>query len=355
MSYTREQRAANAAKAATAASEQLEASPKLNENIEPAPERDPSVRLEPRNNPRNDVMKELLESREVEPPKVDEVADPVPPTAEQILAANTPVETLAVVEPVVAPVIEMVKVKIDGVESEVAQADIDEAGGVTAYQKDKAAENRLAKANQIAAENRQVQAQIAQWIQQNQKPKEPTLSEDQFIASKMDAIRFGTVEESAAAMREVLQRSNPKIDQGAITQNAISEFRRQAAVDSFKKEFQDVVSSPLLTRLAVSLEMERGPQAAADPRTDWNDFFRKIGNEIRSVTARPSQPGATAVTPATPATGNTSQVSDKEARKSSIVNLPTATARAALPTESKPETREETLNQMRKARGIPTA
>lgn len=353
MSYTREQRAANAAKAAMSA-EQVTETPQSNEPAEPA--RDETVRLPPRNEPRRQAMEEILASREqTEPTPVEVAPEPVAPSPEAILAANTPADPIVETPVIETPVIEMVKVKIDGVESEVPKTEIDEEGGIVAYQRNKASENRLAKVNQELAETKKLQAQMVSWIQQNQKPAAPVETDDQFIASRMDAIRFGTVEQSAAAMREVLQRSNPKVDQGAITQGAISEFKRQSAVENFNKEFQDVATNPLLKRLAISLEMERGPQAWTDPRTDWNDFFRKIGNEVRSVSARPYQPSTPTATPAAPATGNTSQVSDKEARKSSIVNLPTAAARAALPTESKPETREDTLNNMRKSRGIPTA
>ena len=78
-------------------------------------------------------------------------------------------------------------------------------------------------------------------------------------------------------------------------------------------------------------------------------FYRTIGNEVRSVVGRSSQPAkATVEAPV----GNTSQT-DKEPRKASIVNLPTASTRAAVKEDPKPETREDILNDMRKRRGLP--
>lgn len=381
MSYTREQRAANAAKQAQAASDagrtlQAQRQPQSDSSLEPSGDgsNEPRQELEfseapkPRNDPRNKAMDELLASREPQEPTAEprpkaedeQAPEPVPLTPEQILAANTPADPAATVTAptqAVEPVIEMVKVKVDGVESEVPKAEVEEAGGVRAYQTAKAADNRLNKANEALAQTRQVQAQIATWAQQQQAaqpPKLPELTNDQFIQSKVDLIRFGTPEESAAALRDVIARGNPRIDQNQITQTVMSQISKNSAVDSFKKEFQDIVSNPILLRAAISLENERAPQAQANPQTDWGNFFRTIGNEVRSATGRQTQPATTAVTTATPSADPTSLVIDKEARKSSIVNLPTAAARAALPTESKPETREDTLNAMRKSRGIQT-
>jgi hypothetical protein len=53
-------------------------------------------------------------------------------------------------------------------------------------------------------------------------------------------------------------------------------------------------------------------------------------------------------------TGKTS-ASEKEAKKASIVNLPTASQRAVLPKEEKPQTREEIFREERKARGLPVS
>lgn len=354
MSYTREQRAANAAKAAASASQSADPASAPSEPAAEQPESIAHSRPAPRNEARSSAMDEISARHErtsgnVDPTETPTPAAPAEPKPEPVVEAPKPDEPVV---PVAEPVIEMVKVKIDGVESEVPKADVDAEGGITAYQKSKAADNRLEKANKIAAENRQIQAQLAQFIQQQVKPAAPTVTDDQFITSKMDTIRFGTPEESAAAMREVIARANPRIDANQITQNVMREVSKNSAAENFKKEFGDIISNPILLDAAASMENKFSAQAAQNPQTDWNNFYRSIGNQIRSAFGRQSQPSVSAVTPA--ATDTPSPVSDKEARKSSIVNLPTASARATPPAEPKPETREEALNNMRKARGLPT-
>lgn len=312
-----------------------------------------------RNEPRRRALEEL-ENRhnkakgiepEPEPEPKAEVKPEIEAKTESESAVEPAVEPAAeVAEPVAEPVVEapkLVRVKVDGEEFDVPEEEIEAAGGVKAYQKDKAAENRLVKANQALAETRQLQAAIAQHTQRTVAPQQPQPTLDQFIASKMEKLRFGTEEEFAAAMREILQIQ--RVDVNAITHNAVMTMQKNMAVDNFKKEFQDVVSNPLLLRLASTLENER--VAKLGPQPDWNSFYRSIGNEVRSVTGRQSQTPAT--TPKSTTSDPISQSpSEKEARKASIVNIPTAAARASV-AETKPETREDILNSMRKSRGLP--
>ena len=350
--------AAEAAAKATQAAQTAQVAPEL--PLESGSDKPPDKATRPegvrpplRNEPRRLAMEEI-EALDLErkgltpetPPATPEAVKPEPIPAPQVTAPETPVAPIAAA----AEPIKTVKVKVDGQEFDAPQADVDAAGGISAYQRDKASENRLAKANQTLAETRQVQAYIAQLVQQLA-PKQPTETDAQFIASKMDMIRFGTPEESAVALQEVLSRSAQKIDPQAITQQAVSTMQRNLALDSFKKEFQDVVTHPMLLRLAVSLENERISKTGQP--ADWASFYSTIGNEVRSVTGRQSQPATALAAPAATTSDTPSPASDKEARKASIVNVPTAAARAELPTEPKPETREDILNQMRKSRGLP--
>ena len=364
MSYTKEQRAANAAKAAQEAATKASSAPAAPDAaaVEPSgvvPAAAP--RPESRNKPRDDAMAEIeareLRVREEEAklpqPQREEPATEVEPAAAPV-AATAPLDKAApdAAEPVATPAVEMVHVKVDGEEFDVPKADVDAAGGISAYQRDRASDNRLKKANETLAQTRQLQANIAQQIQ-NLAPKAPTITDAEFIKSQVDIIRFGTEDESAAALQKVLDRT--KIDENALIQKATMQMNQKAAIDNFGKEFHDVVSQPLLLKLATALEAERIGKLA--PNANLGEFYRKIGNEVRSVAgARPSQSAPVTAPPAaaTPTADTTSPASEKEARKASIVNLPTAAARAALPAESKPETREDVLNQMRQSRGIPT-
>ncbi len=306
------------------------------------------------------AMEELIQSRQPkEEPKVEEPAMAEEPKEVADPKAEAPAaEPAATTEAAVETAPKTVKAVVDGEEFEVPQEEVEAAGGLKAWQRDKASENRLKKAKEALEETRKAQAQVAEFLMRQAGSAQPDKAEqtdDQFIAERIDKIRFGTPEESAAAMREVIGRSQQKVDPNAIVRQATEEFRHQQAVESFDKEFQDVATNPLLLKLAVALRNERIPQLPKGQPVDWNVFYRKIGNEVRSVVGRQSQPAPQVDKTA----GNTSQApSDKEARKASIVNLPTAAARAELPKEDKPGTPEEerktAIAQMRKARGLPT-
>jgi len=355
------------AKAETSQPEAQSVDPKTGEN-----ERPDDWKPEPRNEPRRMAMEEL-EAKDAarrglaEPAPKQEIAEnPPPPTPESMLqggkftappaepekedsAAEQPPED----KPAEPVKIETVRVKVDGEEFDAPKEDVEAAGGVRAYQIEKAGENRLKKSNEVLAEAKRIQAEIAR-MQEAARPKEPQLTNDQFMASKMDAVRFGNQEESAAALREILQRTNPQINQQDIIEHATIRIRHDNAADAFRKEFQDVTSNVLLNKLASTLYQERLQEMhkAQVPvgSIDWTKVFSTIGNEVRTLVGRPSQP---AQTPAAKTDDTTSQP-DKEARKASIVNLPTAGQRAELPKDSKPETREDILNWARKSRGLPT-
>jgi hypothetical protein len=342
--------------------------------IRPEGER-PSLRNEPRRLAMEEILARDLKSKGIEPE--EEEKKPVETTAKTAVKAAVKtveavaekVETTKAAETVEAkpeetkeapeakPEIKTVRVKVDGQEFDAPQSEVEDAGGIHAYQRDKAAENRLRKANETLAEAKRVQAEINQLVEKQRPPQQ---TDDEFIASKIEAIRFGTPEESAIALREVMTRS--RIDPNTISNQAVIQMRRQGGIDKFREEFSEVATNPLLYKLAVAMENERisaiPQEAITNPnfvaRFDWSDFYRRIGNEIRGAVGRPSQPASVPAKVEVPTNGAPSQVSsDKEARKASIVNLSTASARAESPKETKPETREDVLNEMRKKRGLP--
>lgn len=314
---------------------------------------DTKVRPKPRNDDRDNAMAEI-EARDLKSKGIESKAATSPESAAPLEQTPTATgEGSPLPEPAPAAAAEptkTVRVKVDGEEFDAPQADVDEAGGIKAYQQTRASENRLRKANETLAATRQTQAQIAAWIQ-SQTPKEPVKTDAQFIQEKMDTIRFGEPAEAAAAMSEVISRGRPNIDQNQIISKAVAAMQQQTAENQFVTEFSDIVHNPLLLKLIIGMKNERLSQLTAAP--DWSNFYRSIGNEVRGAIGRQSQPATPAAAATAAASGNTSQP-DREARKASIVNLPTAAARAALPEATKPESREDILNEMRKSRGIPT-
>lgn len=242
----------------------------------------------------------------------------------------------------------VVRVKVDGEEFDAPADEVEALGGVKAYQILKASENRFKKSNDVLAEIRKAQAEMLEQAKAQAKPKEPEITDEQLIVSKLDAIRFGTPEEGAAAFREILSKANKPIDANAIIEQAANRIKHDQAVAQFDTEFQDITSNPLLLRLVVSLRNERIPQQKG--QVDWGTFYRTIGNEVRSVSGKPtSQPAAQSTTSGIP-----SQQSDKEARKAAaVVTIPTAAARATPPQEEKEESRADLIKEMRKKRGLP--
>ena len=291
----------------------------------------------------------IVDEEEVKPePKVEKKEEPK--VEAQLEAKVEP----AAEAPTVVEAPRTVKVKVDGEEFDAPADEVEAAGGVKSYQMMRASENRLKKATKIAEETRQAQAQTAQLVQallQNQPPKKAEPTDEQFIAEKIDLIRFGTPQESAAALREVLSRGQQKVDPQAIVNSATNFIENKRAVASFKTKNPDVFANPTLTKLAISLERDYAAQLPKGQVVDWDNFYSKIENEIRAIAPlRQSQPQAVSKTE-----GNTSQSSVKEERKASITTIPTAAARAALPEAEKELTPEESrkaaIAEMKKSRG----
>lgn len=330
------------------------------ENLEPAgdTENNALVRVEPRNNPRNQIMDELIANREKAAEPKEEAQEPATDTTTTETSqtetvadaqpADTPTET-----PQESPVAKTVRVKVDGKEFDAPEDEVNEVGGVKAYQILKAQENRLRATTEALAQTRQTQAALTQWIEQQNKAAAPQQKTNaQFIQEQMDIIRYGSPEESAAALQAVLEKSQQKVDPNAIIGQAVSVMQQQQAESAFVSEFSDIVHNPLLLKLVINLKEERIKESQGRIN-DWPKFYRSIGNEVRGAIGRQNQP-ATAQTGNTTTGSTSSATSDKEARKASIVNLPTAAARAVVPESDKPESREDILRQMKKSRGLQT-
>jgi hypothetical protein len=287
--------------------------------------------------PSSQAMDEILAKRgepqeeEVEPKEAEPKVEPGAKTAEEPKAEVT--------EPKAEESPKTTKQTVDGVEYEVPEAEIEEAGGAKAWRVAKAGENRLAKASAVLEEARKFQAEAV--ARAPKEPAKPSQTDAQFVAERMQKIRFGTDEEAASALLEIQARGQkPMPSQDAIVSQAKAQIAHDGAVSQFDKEFVDLVKNPILLQTVVAL---RANKLAALQKTgkpfpsDWSGFYRSIGNEVRSAFGRQSQPATTTDKTA----GTPSQPSDKEARKASIVNLPAAAARAEGPKEEKPLTPEQ--------------
>lgn len=322
---------------------------------EPAPEpkADETTNLAPpaakvkRGNPDREAVLDEIRQQRGEPKDEPEEKEPEEAPKEPVEAKEPPKEEAKVEEAPPAEVVpeapKTVRAKVDGQEFDVPVEEVEAYGGLKPYQIAKAQENRLKKTNEALA--------LAQKLLAAQpKPDQPPQKSDvDFIAEKMDVVRFGTPAEAAAAWIEIQQRSNKPVDQNALVSRAVSAMAQNQAVAEFGKSYPEITSNPLLLKLAITMEHEEVQSAEKEGRAvDWRNLYSTIGTKIRSVVPpRQSQPQTAPKQEST-----TSSLAEKEARKASNVTvIPTAAARAEHPQEEKPETREEALNRMRKMRG----
>jgi len=356
----RQHQAEDAAKAASEAAKVLQQRGQevKKESPEVVPEAlrstEPPENWEPpkRNDTRSRIMEEIVESRkgaqQEEPPAEVEVKPE--PEPEPVKAETQPeprVEPQGLAKPA------MTRVKVDGEEYDAPTEEVEAYGGVRAYQTQKAAENRLKKQNEVLAEIRKMQSDLAEQLKLTQKPKEPEFNLRQMIVDKVDQLRFGTQDEAAATLEEIIQKAlqaaHKPVDQNQIIEQATGRFWHDQAVKQFDSEFQDIVTNPDLLQLVVFKRNNKLAQSRGAPQ-DWNQFYRAIGNEVRALVGKPtSQQQVQSTTSGTP-----SQQSTKEERKASAaVSIPAASSRAAPPPAEKPQTRADVLKEMRQKRGLP--
>jgi hypothetical protein len=261
-----------------------------------------------------------------EAPKVEKTEtpqDPPPPTPESMLQGGK-------FSPATS------RQTVDGQDYDVSPDEIAAAGGERTWRIQKAAENRLEQAKEALAEIQRLKSTA----------ETPKQAPDDFVKQKLEVMKWGTPEESAKAFQELMDARQAKpIDQNEMVNQVADRIRHDDAVRQFDKEFSDIAVSQDYLDLVMT---KRNRRLAKGHPGDWNNFYRSIGNEVRAIMPKQSQQAGSQKSPDTP-----SQLTEKEERKSSIVNLPQASARAAVAEEPKPETRADVLNAMRKKRGLP--
>jgi hypothetical protein len=298
----------------------------------------PPVKVTPDHSTRMAAMEEIRKSREAEEAE-EPTHEEEPPEASTEAApeAETKVETPAAPE---AP--EVVAVKVDGQVFQVSKADVDAEGGVVAYQINRAAERRLQKAQEYM----RAQADALAKTQQSLAPPKPSV--DELIREKIANVQFGTPEEATEAIKEIVSSlRGPQVDPEQIKRDTIDAFMSDSAAREFVRRNAYLMKDPLVQKLAVIAERDM-IQAQGKPQ-DWNTFYQSLEVSLRNTLGRPTSTANDATLPTSQPTSGS--VANKDARKASIVALPSAAARAVAPEEPKPKTREEVLAQLKRARG----
>jgi hypothetical protein len=213
---------------------------------------------------------------------------------------------------------------IDGQERRVKREQVLEAGKRT-LQKEAAADKRLEEAGELL---RRVKA-MEQAILQRQ-PSSDAGGESEQPASTDPA--NGTATPQA--------RATPDI--GTLVDERLWMRDADKAAQRFKEEFKDIVDDPYAARLVAQLENERlaklaeegKPVTAGDP---W-EAYQAHGTKVREWLGK-AKPAGQVQVPA-----------DKAERKRDTVTVTGSTTSRPAPTQPKPLTTSEQIEQMRKAR-----
>jgi acylphosphatase len=261
---------------------------------------------------------------EIEPPEVEaqQVSQPeeAPPQGEP------EVETPALVptEPA-AP--QLVKAKVDDVEYDVPQEEIEKAGSVAIWQMEKAVQNRLKELNEII--------KVAKTQTQPAPAPQPQQNHDAELDAEVETLRYGDPEQARRILKEL---KAAKVPQDQIVREAVQHIKWENAVEQFAKEHEELLKDPDVRIVAVARENQL--RQYMDQTKQWPDFARFYKDLGTHITTKFGKPAAV----------------DLEARrelKATIVEPKTASGRVPTPPPPKAKTTADIINEQRKARGQP--
>jgi hypothetical protein len=219
------------------------------------------------------------------------------------------------------------RLKIDGEEREVPEAELIEVGK-RALQKELAADKRLEEATRLLNEAKQQR----QTVQPPKDAAKPAVDAD-----VVKAIQYGTEEEAAKALGDLMGRNSAtpeQIDQ--IVDQRVAQVMTQKDISTrFSTEFADVVKDPDLFEFARAKVQRR--LDAGEPNT-WATY-EAAGKEVADKFVKPqvSDPAVT--------------LDEKRAKKSSVTVIKSAAgAKPGAGKDDKPETPAQIIQEIRKAR-----
>jgi hypothetical protein len=211
--------------------------------------------------------------------------------------------------PVETPAEKRFKVKVYGQEQEVPESEL-----IQSYQISAAARRQLEAANAAKRQYEEALARIGQTTRLPEGEAENNLQTE--------------VGRPAIPPAQVIS---------AIVRH---EVEQNEAVASFKREFADIASDPVLYREAIAREDQRlwRVKNGVEPDRPLIDALKEHGEAIRKWKSGIATPAVS---------------TDKLARKAAISNVPSASLRAPAPQQPKALSLTEQIEQMRKARGQP--
>lgn len=225
------------------------------------------------------------------------------------------------------------KSKVDG-EEEIVPLD----PVVRQYQKDKAADKRLAEATRLLNEAREAQAKIAAPPEPEPQAQPANGSDEAFIESLFE----GDKERAKDELRKILavrQQPTPTVDPEQIARRVKHELSVESASEKFQRDNPDIIEDPYLLH-TFNAQWGAYIQAGKDHLTAMKDAEKDMRDWMTSKGIGKPAPEPTTATR-----------DEKRARKAEIDTLPTTSTRATIP-EEKPQTASDIMEEMRKARGF---
>lgn len=232
-----------------------------------------------------------------------------------------------VAAPTVAAVAK-IKVKVDGQEREVPVTDL-----VTSFQKNAAADARLAEANRVLEEARAAAAAVpAKPAPKKELTAEEQAAVDKDIDEYHEALYAGDSKKARELLRKVAphvipeaspQAATPDVESIAqqIVPRVTAAISTEQAMTNFRRDFKDVVANPYLTSVAQDRLNEL--VAEGKPLAEALALSGQHARKWVTDTAAAIQ-GGTATGEATTTTPRTERLD----RKGKLLQLPNANARA---------------------------
>lgn len=279
----------------------------------------------------SEERKQYAEYHGINPPEEEAPVEEPETVEDPVEAAEETPEEEPAEEREDQPKERMVKIKVDGREMEVPESKIMEEGR-RALQKETAADKRLQEATELL---RQAKEQFGQMG----RPSEPKQTRD---LSKMDdlelarRIQMGTEDEAAEAVR--IMRDRDTVSPDNVASMVESRVLAKLKFEEVRSEFADVLEDPYLSQLAV-MEDQR-MIADGDTRLP-HERLPDIAKKLREWRG-PKTTGKVVV----------GDLEQRRSAKAAAASIPAAHGRKpSAQSEQKPQTREQIIEEMRKARG----
>jgi len=173
-----------------------------------------------------------------------------------------------------------ITIKVDGEERAVSKQEVDDAGGVRAYQTNAAADRRLEEAKSILA-NAKKEVAIPSDTPSNTKSAGSEEVSQEDLAAVVNAMQYGTEEEGTKALEGLVKaikgnqpNSNDTADVAALVNSQID---YKDAMQTFSKDFPDIVSNKRLMQMAQQIDDE---QIDSGDKRSYTERYADIGKEL---------------------------------------------------------------------------